>query len=94
MVLTRKEKLLRCKSLIDPYRSYLQRGYGYDVVKISEERGLKHDNGKQYTVDQIRHVVSGSLAIVELAEVIAEVGRRNQEAMEKLQSLDSIQRKE
>lgn len=83
MVQTIEEKRAYVKKTIAPYSEYLMRGYAHDVMKILEERGIKNEFGMPYTLDQIRHTRVGKLAWPELADVIAEVGRRNKEAKEK-----------
>lgn len=82
--MTRGEKMAHVRRVIEPYRKYCNRGYAFDVLKILKNRAiLNPETGKSFTLDQIRHTKSGRLPHPELADVIAEVGRRNKEALER-----------
>ena len=83
--MTYAERRAYCRRVIEPYANYLTRGYTVDVLNIAAERGLRnHESGSVYTTDQVRHTKAGNLALMELATIIAEVGRRNKEATERM----------
>jgi|GEM_PF-2581763 len=86
--LTYAERRAYCKRVIAPYADYLQRGYTIDVLNVAADRGLRNPEGGLYTPDQIRHTKAGNLGLMELADLIAEIGRRNKEAFEKMNSED------
>jgi hypothetical protein len=83
---TREERLVECRRLLSPYQAYFRkkRGWGKEALSLVKQRGMKNEKGKEYTIDQIRHVQYGNLAIVELAQLLVEIAEKKKAAISQL----------